>query len=160
MLAGHLIPAGSMFAFLAAHRAEVFRDAEYADLFAPPGLGRPSLPATQMAAVMTLQTLHDYSDRETAEAFRFDVRWKAAAGAALDDAGFDPSSLVYWRNRIAGSDRPHRVSDAAEGGLVFSDGVCIAGQDCCFGAGGGERAVGSLGVEGGLRGAPSGPVGQ
>src|SRR6266851_3925310 len=48
----------------------------------------------------------------------------------------------------------------AEGGLVFSDGVCLAGQDCCLGAGGGERAVGSLGVEGGLRGAPSGPVGQ
>jgi len=39
MVAGHLIPAGSMFAFLAAHRAEVFRDADYADLFAPPGLG-------------------------------------------------------------------------------------------------------------------------
>jgi hypothetical protein len=26
-----------MFAFLAAHRAEVFPDADYADLFAPPG---------------------------------------------------------------------------------------------------------------------------
>ena len=36
-LAGHLIPAGSMFAFLAEHRAEVFPDADYADLFAPPG---------------------------------------------------------------------------------------------------------------------------
>ena len=93
-LAGHLIPEGSMFAFLAAHRAEVFRDADYADLFAPPGLGRPSIPATQMAAVLTLQALHDYSDRETAEAVRFDVRWKAAIGAALDDAGFDPSTLV------------------------------------------------------------------
>ena len=58
-LAGHLVPAGSMFAFLAAHRAEVFPDADYADLFAPPGKGRPSLPATQMAAVMTLQALHD-----------------------------------------------------------------------------------------------------
>jgi hypothetical protein len=103
-----------MFAFLAAHRAEVFRDADYADLFAPPGLGRPSLPATQMAAVMTLQVLCDYSDRETAEAVRFDVRWKAAIGAALDDAGFDPSSLVYWRNRIAKSDRPHRVNDAVK----------------------------------------------
>ena len=114
MLAGHLIPAGSMFAFLVAHRAEVFRDADYADLFAPPGLGRPSLPATQMAAVLTLQTLHDYSDRETAEAVRFDVRWKAAIGAALDDAGFDPSSLVYWRNRIAKSQRPHRVNDAVK----------------------------------------------
>jgi len=114
MLAGHLIPAGSMFAFLAAHRAEVFRDADYADLFAPPGMGRPSLPATQMAAVLTLQVLCDYSDRETAEAVRFDVRWKAAIGAALDDAGFDPSSLVYWRNRIAKSDRPHRVNDAVK----------------------------------------------
>ncbi len=65
-LAGHLVPAGSMFAFLAAHRAEVFPDAGYADLFAPPGVGRPSLPATRMAAIMTLQALHDYSDRETA----------------------------------------------------------------------------------------------
>jgi hypothetical protein len=62
-LAGHLVPAGSMFAFLAAHRAEVFPDADYADLFSPPGVGRPSLPATQMAAVLTLQVLHDYSDR-------------------------------------------------------------------------------------------------
>jgi hypothetical protein len=113
-LAGHLIPAGSMFAFLAGHRAEVFPDADYADLFAPPGFGRPSVPATQMAAVMTLQALHDYSDRETAEAVKFDVRWKAAIGAALDDPGFDPSTLVYWRKRIAKSARPHRVNDAVK----------------------------------------------
>ena len=64
-LAGHLVPAGSMFAFLAAHRAEMFPDAGYADLFAAPGVGRPSLPATRMAAVLALQALHDYSDRET-----------------------------------------------------------------------------------------------
>ena len=103
-----------MFAFLAAHRAEVFPDADYADLFAAPGVGRPSLPATRMAAVLTLQVLHDYSDRETAEAARFDVRWKVAIGAPLDDPGFDPSSLVYWRNRIAKSARPHRISDAVQ----------------------------------------------
>ena len=111
-LAGHLVPVGSMFAFLAAHRAEMFPDADYADLFAAPGVGRPSLPATQMAAVLTLQVLHDFSDRETAEAVRFDVRWKVAAGLSLADAGFDPSSLVYWRNRIAKSKRPQRVNDA------------------------------------------------
>src|SRR6266568_3067049 len=110
MLAGHLVPAGSMFAFLAAHRAEVFPDAGYADLFA--AFGRPSLPATRMAAVLALQALHDYSDRETAEAVRFDVRWKAACGLAVDDAGFDPSSLVYWRGRISRSERPHRVNEA------------------------------------------------
>ena len=112
LLAGHLVPAGSMFAFLAAHRAGVFPDADYADLFAPPGFGRPSLPATRMAAVLALQALHDYSDRETAEAVRFDVRWKVACGLAIDDQGFDPSSLVYWRKRIARSERPHRVNDA------------------------------------------------
>jgi hypothetical protein len=113
-LAGHLVPAGSMFAFLAAQRAEVFPDEDYADLFSPPGVGRPSLPATQMAAVLTLQALHDYSDRETAEAVRFDVRWKVAIGASLDDPGFDPSSLVYWRRRLAKSERPHRVNDAVK----------------------------------------------
>lgn len=31
-LAGPLISAGSMFAFFAAHQADVFRDADYADL--------------------------------------------------------------------------------------------------------------------------------
>ena len=112
MLAGHLVPEGSMFAFLAANRAGVFPDADYADLFAPPGVGLPSLPATRMAAILALQALCDYSDRETAEAVRFDVRWKVACGLAVDEAGFDPSSLVYWRNRIARSQRPHRVNDA------------------------------------------------
>ena len=111
MLAGHLVPHGSMFAFLAAHRAEVFPDEEFADLF-PSGRGRPSIPATVMAAVIALQVLHDYSDRETAEAVRFDVRWKVACGLAAGDEGFDPSTLVYWRRRIAKSQRPHRVSDA------------------------------------------------
>ena len=125
-LAGHLIPAGSMFAFLAAHRAEVFPDADYADLFAPPGVGRPSLPASVMAAVLALQALHDYSGRETAEAVRFDVRWKAATGAPLDDPGFDPSSLVYWRNRVARSARPHRINDAVKK-VVEQTGILKAG---------------------------------
>ncbi len=126
-LAGHLVPAGSMFAFLAAHRAEMFADVDYADLFAPPGVGRPSLPATQMAAVLTLQVLHDFSDREAAEAVRFDVRWKVAIGASLDDAGFDPSSLVYWRNRIARSKRPRTGSATRSGGWPGRPGCCGAG---------------------------------
>src|SRR5260370_25233026 len=65
-----------------------------------------------MAAILALQALCDYSDREAAEVARFDVRWKVACGLAVDDGGFDPSSVVYWRNRIARSQRPHRISDA------------------------------------------------
>jgi hypothetical protein len=110
-LVGHLVPAGSMFAFLAVHRGELFSDDDFADLF-PSGRGRPSVPASVMASVMVLQALHDYSDAETAEAARCDLRWKAACGFPLDHGGFDPSTLVYWRRRLAGSVRPHRISEA------------------------------------------------
>jgi hypothetical protein len=107
---GHLVAAGGMFAFLAEHRGEVFPDEQYADLFS--SIGRPSLPATRMAAVLTLQALHELSDRECAEAVRCDLRWKVACGLSLLDEGFDPSSLTYWRQRIAKSERPHRINDA------------------------------------------------
>src|SRR6266540_6850005 len=85
---------------------------EFEDLFAS-GKGPPSIPASVMASVLVLQALHDFSDRETADAARCDLRWKVATGMALDHKGFDPSTLVYWRRRLAGSDRPHRVNDAA-----------------------------------------------
>ncbi len=66
-LVGHLVPAGSMFAFLAAHRQELFGDEDFADFF-PSGKGRPSVPASVMASGMVLRVLHDYSDAEAAEA--------------------------------------------------------------------------------------------
>src|SRR5215207_659443 len=113
-LVGDLVPAGSMFAFLAQHRQELFADDEFEDLF-PSGKGRPSIPASVMASVLVLQALHDFSDRETAEAARCDLRWKVATGMALDHKGFDPSTLVYWRRRLAKSDRPHRINEAVRG---------------------------------------------
>jgi Transposase DDE domain/Transposase domain (DUF772) len=91
----------------------VFPDQEFADLF-PSGRGRPSLPAPVAASILTLQTLYDLSDAETAEAARCDLRWKVATGMALDDGGFHPSTLVYWRRRLANSPRPHRINEAVK----------------------------------------------
>ncbi|HEY3023234.1 MAG TPA: transposase, partial [Actinomycetota bacterium] len=102
-----------MFAFLATHRGQVFPDEEFADLF-PSGRGRPSLPAPVAAAILALQSLYDLSDAETAEAARCDLRWKVATGMALDDGGFHPSTLVYWRRRLASSARPHRINEAVK----------------------------------------------
>jgi hypothetical protein len=110
-LVGHLVAPDSMFAFLAGHRRDVFDDKEFEDLF-PSGKGRPSIPASVMASILVLQTLHDLSDRETAEAARCDLRWKVATGMPLDHKGFDPSTLVYWRKRLAKSQRPHRINEA------------------------------------------------
>ena len=110
-VAGHLLPAGSVFAFLAEHRGRLFPAEMFADLF-PSGRGRPSLPPDVVASVIVLQTLHWYSDREAADAVTFDLRWKAACGYAVDAAGFHPSTLTYWRRRLAASERPQRIFDA------------------------------------------------
>jgi len=49
---------------------------------------------------------------QAAEALAFDIRWKVACGRSLTQMSFDPSTLVYWRRRIAASGRPGRVFDA------------------------------------------------
>jgi Transposase DDE domain/Transposase domain (DUF772) len=108
---GHLVPPGSVFAFLAEHRRELFPDSFTADLF-PSVTGRPSLPADLVGSVLVLKELYDLSDPQTADALKFDIRWKVACGRSLLQTSFDPSTLVYWRKRIAASDRPDRVFDA------------------------------------------------
>ena len=112
-MAGHLLPAGSVFAFLAEHRRRLFPAEMFADLF-PSGRGRPSLPPELVASVLVLQTLHGLSDREAVEAVTFDLRWKAAVGLAVTDAGFHPTTLTYWRRRLAASKAPNRIFDAVK----------------------------------------------
>lgn len=109
-VAGHLLPAGSVFAFLAEHRLRLFPAEMFADLFVS-GRGRPSIPPEVIASVIVLQTLHNLSDREAADAVTFDLRWKAACGYAIDAAGFHPTALTYWRRRLADSERPQRIFD-------------------------------------------------
>jgi Transposase domain (DUF772) len=109
-VAGHLLPAGGVFAFLAGHRHELFPEAMFADLFKPGG--RPSIPAEQVASVILLQTLHGLSDAEAVEAVTFDLRWKAACGLAVTDSGFHPTTLTVWRARLRRSARPNRIFDA------------------------------------------------
>lgn len=110
-LAGELLVPGSVFAFLAEHRGRLFPDSMMEDLF-PSGRGRPSVPAPVIGSVLVLQALQGLSDRETAEALTYDLRWKAACGYALTDTAFHPTTLTYWRKRLAGSANPHRIMDA------------------------------------------------
>ena len=120
-VAGHLLPAGGVFAFLAAHRAELFPDELFADLFRT-ARGRPSIPADVVASVIVLQTLHGLSDEAAAEAVTFDLRWKAACGLAVTAKGFHPTTLTYWRRRLACSDRPNRIFDVVKA-VVAETGV-------------------------------------
>ena len=120
-LVGHLVPAGSVYAFLAEHRQRLFPDELFADLFGS-GRGRPSVPADEIATVMVLQSLEGLSDRDALQALRTDLRWKVAAGLALDDEGFHPTVLTLWRNKLRTSDRPQRIFDAVRD-IVAATGV-------------------------------------
>jgi hypothetical protein len=122
-VSGHLLPPGSVYAFLAEHRRELFPDAMFADLFPSP-LGRPSVPGDVVATVLVLQALRGLSDREAVEALTFDLRWKTACGLPVGAAAFHPTVLTYWRRRLAASAGPQRIFDAvrevvaATGGLT------------------------------------------
>src|SRR5262244_2477866 len=100
-IVGDLVAPGSVFAFLAEHRSELFGDDFIADLFSSK-TGRPSLPADLVGSVLILKELYDLSDPQTADALRFDIRWKVACGRSLTQASFDPSTLVF----IGGGSRP------------------------------------------------------
>ncbi|MFP5322087.1 MAG: IS1182 family transposase [Acidimicrobiia bacterium] len=110
-LVGHLVPEGSVYRFLAEHRRRLFPDAMFEDLF-PSRRGRPSVPADVVATVMVLQALEGRSDREAIDALRTNLRWKVAAGLALDDEGFHPTVLTLWRNKLRASEAPQRIFDA------------------------------------------------
>jgi IS5 family transposase len=116
-----LIPAGSVFAFLAEHRGRLFPAAMFADMY-PSRNGRPSMPPQILAAAITLQALHGLSDFDTVQELRCDLRWKAACGLGLHDTAFDSSLLAYFRRRLAASERPNRVFEAVRE-VVHATGV-------------------------------------
>jgi Transposase domain (DUF772) len=90
------LPEGSVYRFLARERTRLFPPELFADLFEP--TGRRSVPPSLLAVVMVLQRLEGLSDREAADRFAFDVRWRYAAGVADAVAGGGDGQL-----------RPHRA---------------------------------------------------
>jgi Transposase DDE domain/Transposase domain (DUF772) len=106
-----MLPAGSVFGFLAEHRESVFPDGMFADLF-PSGRGRPSVPGSVIASVLVLQALQGLSDREAMEALQWDLRWKLACGLSIDHEGLHPTTLTLWRARLRRSQAPQRIFDA------------------------------------------------
>ena len=158
----HLVPDGSVYAFLADHRHQLFPAELFADLVRQGG-GHPSVPAEVVATVMVLQALEGLSDREAVSALRRDIAWKVACGLRLDDEGFHPTVLVYWRNRIRASARPRRIFEAVRQVVEADRGAAGAGS-----AGAGLHDLGGRGRDPGHRhpagrgdppGPPAGPGG-
>jgi hypothetical protein len=110
-LLGERLPVGSVYHLLAGHGQRLFGDDYFADLFTDSVKGRPTVPARVVATVMLLQAHEGLSDREAVEHLTFDLRWKAAAGLAIDADAFHPTVLVGMRNRLRASERPRRLHE-------------------------------------------------
>lgn len=128
-LCGHLIPEDSIHRKLAVLGDKLFTDADFADLY-DSARGRHSVPPSLLAKVMLLQSLEGTSDRETVDRVRRDIAWKVALGLSLQDDGFHPTVLTYFRERLRRSDRPRRIFDrfkevATQAGLLTRRGVRV-----------------------------------
>jgi hypothetical protein len=121
-VAGHLVELGSVFGLLAEHRRVLFPEAMFEDLF-PSGRGRPSVPVDIAASILVLQALHGLSDREAMGALRTDLRWKVACGLPVGHGGYDPSTLTYWRKRLAASAAPNRIFEAVKAVVAQSGAI-------------------------------------
>jgi transposase len=93
------LPAGSFFALLAEHGRRIVRDEDFAGCYSA-GMGRPSIPPSQLAKVLLLQYRTGVSDEQAMECVAWDLRWKIALGLAVDHRGWHPTSLVKFRARL------------------------------------------------------------
>jgi hypothetical protein len=95
----------SFYGFLAAQRGTLFRDEDFAALYAP-GHGRPSVPPSLLATALVLQTLDRVSDAEAKQRADYDLRWKVALGIALDERPFAKSTLQEFRAQLVIHQQP------------------------------------------------------
>jgi transposase len=93
------LPEGSFFALLAEHGERIVRDEDFAACYSP-GMGRPSIPPSQLAKVLLLQYRTGVSDEQAMECIAWDLRWKVALGLAVDHRGWHPTSLTKFRARL------------------------------------------------------------
>lgn len=98
----------SIYALLYRDGGQLFGDDEFADLFED--VGRCSVPPRIVATTMVLQRAEGLSDREAVDRFKYDLRWKYAAGGLdFDFPGFVHTVLVDMRARLRRSARPDRI---------------------------------------------------
>ena len=62
--------------------------------------GRPAVDPVRLTGVTLLQFMEKVADRAAAESVVYHLGWKYALDLALDDEGFHPTVLVYFRDRL------------------------------------------------------------
>jgi transposase len=102
-------PSGNIYMQMRDILGVIYRDEQFADLFA--GRGRPVIPPWRLALVTVMQFAEGLADRQAADAVRARIDWKYALGLELTDAGFDYSVLSEFRARLVAGSAEERLLD-------------------------------------------------
>jgi transposase len=105
-----IVPAGSFYARFARERGELFKDEDFAELYCLDN-GRPSVPPSQLAALLLLQAHDGVSDREAIARATADLRWKYALGLAIDEVLCSRATVVHFRARLHLHDQGEKIFD-------------------------------------------------
>lgn len=79
--------------------------------------GRPPVDPVLVAGVTLLQFMEKAPDRQAVERLRLHLGWKHALGLAVDYAGFHPTTLVNFRQRLLEHQHNRLLFDALLEGL-------------------------------------------
>jgi transposase len=79
--------------------------------------GRPGIEPVLLLGVSLLQFMERTPDRQAVEMFKYHLGWKLALGLELEVSAFDPSTLVYFRQRLIEHEQAKLAFDAVLEGL-------------------------------------------
>jgi transposase len=91
-------PSGNLVMGIRDELANLYTDADFADLF--PARGHPAACPWRLAVVTVLQFLEGLTDRQAADAVRSRLDWKYTLGLKLTDPGFHFTVLAGFRARL------------------------------------------------------------
>ena len=98
----------TFYGLLASLRGQLFRDADFAELYCLDN-GRTSVPPSLLATALLLQTYDKVSDAAAKARADFDIRWKVALGIEIEDRPFAKSTRQVFRGQLILHDQVREV---------------------------------------------------
>lgn len=95
-------PKGNPYLLIADELGPLYRNAQFADLFAK--TGQPGLDPARLALITVFQFMEGLSDEQAATAVAARIDWKYALALPLTYTGFDSSVLSEFRTRLLAGD--------------------------------------------------------
>lgn len=103
-------PQGNRYLAMRDELGTLYTDQDFAALFS--GRGQPAIAPWRLALILVFQFAESLSDEQAIEAVRGRIDWKYALSLELTDAGFDPSVLSEFRDRLIAGSRELHLLDA------------------------------------------------